>query len=66
MRGLLVVQSFLQEAHEIVEFLRLDDGPRENVKLATMELCDEVSLLFVLHYLLELAKEPEKGLVSDS
>ena len=63
MRRRLLVESLLHLAKQLVEFLRLDHRPRNDLQFARMKTSDEIRVLFVLNDLLELERKSGPSLV---
>jgi hypothetical protein len=57
MRRLLLVESLFDPAESLVEFLRPDHRPRDNIQLPRVKAGDEIGVLLVLNYPLELERE---------
>lgn len=57
MRWFLIIEPILEKAHEVVEFSRLYNWPRQYVEIPSMKFGDKVTLLFVLNNALKLSKE---------
>jgi len=55
--GCLLVELSLESIKKFVEFSRFDDGPWDNLEFSRVEATDEISILFVLDYLLEFERE---------
>lgn len=63
MRRRLLVESLLHLTEKLVEFLRLDHRPRNDLQFARMKTSDEIRVLFVLNDLLELERKSGPSLV---
>ena len=64
MRRRLLVESLLHLTEKLVEFLRLDHRPRNDLQFARMKTSDEIRVLFVLNDLLELERKSGLSLVT--
>lgn len=64
MRRRLLVESLLHLAKKLVEFLRLDHRPRNDLQFTRMKTSDEIRVLFVLNDLLELERKSGPSLVT--
>ena len=63
MRRRLLVESLLHLTEKLVEFLRLDHRPRNDLQFTCMKTSDEIRVLFVLNDLLELERKSGPSLV---
>lgn len=57
MRRRLTVKSILKKSHKVIELLRLNNRPWQNIEVTTVEFSDKVAFLLILHDTLEFAKE---------
>ena len=63
MRRWLLVESLFNLTKKLVEIPRLDHWPRDNVQLPCVKTSDEIRVLFILNYLLELERKSRPSLV---
>ncbi len=63
MRRRLQVESLFDLTKKLVEFLRPDHRPRDNIQLPSVKTSDEIRVLFILNYLLELERKSRPSLV---
>ena len=59
----LLVESLFHLTKKFVEFLRLNHWPRDNLQISRVETSDEIWILFILDYLLELERKSISKLV---
>jgi hypothetical protein len=57
MRRRLLVELPFERSKKLVEFSRLNHGPRDNLQFSCMKTSDEVGILLVLNYFLEFERE---------
>jgi len=57
MRRRLLVKLPFKGSKQLVELLRLDHGPRNDLQFSCMQTTNKISILFVLNYLLEFERE---------
>ncbi len=65
MRRRLQVESLFDLTKKLVEFLRPDHRPRDNIQLPSVKTSDEIRVLFILNYLLELERKSRPSLVEE-
>jgi hypothetical protein len=54
MRRRLLVELPFERSKKLVELSRSDHGPRDNLQFSCMQTSDEVGILLVLNYFLEV------------
>ncbi len=57
MRRRLLVESLFNLTKKLVEFLRLDHWPRDNIQLPRVKTSNKIRVLFILNYPLELERK---------